>query len=118
MGSAYLLPKVIGFGRATELLMTGDLVNAEEAYRTGLLNHIYPEESTREEATKLAVRLAAGPSFALAMTKRALNEEMGMDLRAALESEARTQAFCMETEDFREAYEAFVAKRSPAFKGR
>jgi enoyl-CoA hydratase/carnithine racemase len=118
MGAAYLLPRVIGLGRATELLMTGDLVDAEEAYRMGLLNHIYSEESTREEARNLADRLAAGPTFALAMTKRALNEEMGMDLRAALESEARTQAFCMETEDFRVAYEAFVAKEKPEFKGR
>ena len=118
MGAAYLLPRVIGLGRATELLMTGDVVRAPEALQMGLVNRIVPQESVQEEAHAFAARLAAGPSFALAMTKRSLNEELGMDFRAALEAEARTQAMCMETTDFREAYEAFVEKRAPQFKGR
>ncbi len=118
MGAAYLLPRVIGLGRATELLMTGDVIRSEKALQAGLVNHVYPQDQVHAEALAMAERLAAGPSFALAMTKRSLNEELGMDLRAALEAEARTQAMCMETGDFREAYESFVEKRDPAFKGR
>jgi len=118
MGAAFLLPRVVGLGRATEWLMTGDVISAQDAHGAGLLNHIHSEETVRTEARAFAARLAAGPTFALAMTKRSLNEEMGMDFRAALESEARTQAMCMETRDFREAYEAFVEKRSPLFEGR
>ena len=118
MGAAYLLPRVVGLGRATELLMTGDVVRSEAAFQMGLINKIVPQDSVHEEAHAFAARLAAGPSFALAMTKRSLNEELGMDFRAALEAEARTQAMCMETTDFREAYEAFVEKRPAQFKGR
>ena len=118
MGAAYLLPRVIGLGRATEILMTGDVVRAEAALQWGLVNRIAEAGAEFDEAYALAQRLAKGPSFALAMTKRSLNEELGMDLRAALEAEARTQAMCMETEDFREAYESFVEKREPRFKGR
>ncbi len=118
MGAAFLLPRVIGLGRATELLMTGDMVRSEDAHRLGLLNHVYPADTVEAEAHALAARLAKGPTFALAMTKRSLNEEMSMDLRQALESEARTQAFCMETEDFRIAYEAFAARKQPEFVGR
>lgn len=118
MGAAYLLPRVIGLGRATELLMTGDVVRAEQAHAMGLVNHIYPTDEVHQKTLEFATRLAAGPTFALAMTKRSLNEELGMDFRAALESEARTQAMCMETSDFREAYESFVEKRAPQFKGR
>ena len=105
MGAAFLLPRIIGLGRATELLMTGDMVRAEEAHRIGLLNHVHPASELEEKAHAFAARLAAGPTFALAMTKRSLNEEMSMDLRQALEAEARTQAFCMETEYLRIAYE-------------
>ena len=92
--------------------------SAEEAHRIGLLNHVHPASELEEKAHAFAARLAAGPTFALAMTKRSLNEEMSMDLRQALEAEARTQAFCMETEDFRIAYEAFANREKPEFVGR
>jgi enoyl-CoA hydratase/carnithine racemase len=118
MGAAFLLPRIIGLGRATELLMTGDMIRAEEAHRIGLLNHVHSAEEVEGEARAFAARLANGPSFALAMTKRSLNEELGMDLRQALEAEARTQALCMETEDFRIAYEAFSNRQKPEFVGR
>jgi len=117
MGAAYLLPKVVGLGKATELLMTGDVIPAEEAYRIGLYNRLVPQDQLLPGATALARRLAAGPSFALGCTKELLNEELGSDLASALGNEARAQAVCMQTHDFKEAYQAFVAKRAPRFQG-
>ncbi|MHB1845368.1 MAG: enoyl-CoA hydratase family protein [Deltaproteobacteria bacterium] len=117
MGAAFLLPRVVGLGKATELLMTGDVIAADEALRIGLYNRVVPQERLLEEARGLALRLARGPSFALGVTKELLNEGLGSDLSTSLGAEARAQAICMQTKDFREAYEAFVAKREPRFSG-
>ena len=118
MGSAFLLPRVVGLSRATELLYLGDAIDAPTAERYGLFNKVVKHEELAAEGFALAKRLASGPSFALGITKDALNEEMGLDLLSALESEARAQAVCMKTVDFREAYEAFVAKRPANFQGK
>ena len=118
MGCAYLLPRTVGIGKATELLMTGDVIPADEAYRIGLYNRVVPQESLLAEATAFARRLAAGPGFALGCTKELLNEGMGGDLTSALGNEARAQAICMQTQDFHEAFAAFTAKREPRFQGR
>ena len=110
MGAAYLLPRVVGFARATELLMLGDRISAEEALRVGLVNAVVTPEALMGEARGLAVRLARGPSFALGMTKTLLNQELDTDFAAAIEAEAQGQAICMRTSDFRDAYEAFKAR--------
>jgi len=117
MGAAYLLPKVVGLGRATELLYLGDSVDAATAERYGLFNRVVAPEKLMEEASAWAQRLANGPSFALGMTKELLNAELSSDLVNALDNEARAQAVCMKTQDFREAYEAFTQKRPPRFTG-
>jgi len=116
MGAAYLLPRVVGLAKATVLLMTGDFISATEAAAIGLYNRVVPAEQLSAATKEFAERLASGPAFALAKTKEMLNREMHMDLATALESEAQAQALCMEHTDFREAYDAFVEKRSPAFK--
>jgi enoyl-CoA hydratase/carnithine racemase len=103
-------------GRATELLMTGDFIDAAEALRIGLYNRVVPAERLAEETDRLADRLAAGPTAALAATKDALNRELHTDLTQALEHEARVQAELMTQPDFREGFEAFVAKRRPRFR--
>ncbi len=118
MGAASLLPKVVGLSRATELLYLGDTVDAPTAERYGLFNKVVPPEKLLEEAMALATRLANGPTFALGMTKELLNAELNMDLFAALDNEARAQAVCMQTKDFREAYEAFTEKRPAKFQGK
>ena len=115
MGAAWMLPRIVGLGRATELLMAGDFVDAAEAHRIGLYNRVVPDGEALAEATAFAERLARGPSFALGVTKQALDGESQMELGAALEAEARAQAICMLNPNFREAYEAFVAKRRPRF---
>jgi enoyl-CoA hydratase/carnithine racemase len=115
MGIAWLLPRLVGFGRATELLMTGAFIDAHEAHRIGLYNRVTDPGAALAEATALAVSLARGPSEALAVTKDALNREADMDVTAALRLEAEAQARCMTDPNFREAYEAFMAKRPPAF---
>ncbi len=115
MGIAWLLPRLIGFGRATELLMTGDFIDAEEAHRIGLYNRLAASGESLAEATGFATSLAQGPSLALAVTKDALNREASMDVLGALEAEAEAQAGCMMHPNFREAYEAFMAKRPAAF---
>jgi enoyl-CoA hydratase/carnithine racemase len=112
MGAAYLLPRVVGTARATELLFLGDAITAEDAHRIGLVNRIVPAESLMTEARALADRLAAGPTFALGMTKTLMNQELDADFAAAIEAEAEGQAICMQTPDFRRAYEAFKARRS------
>ena len=117
MGAAYLLPRVVGLAKATELLYTGDFISAHEAERIGLYNQVVPSAAELATATNtLAERLAKGPGFALAKTKEMLNRELNMNLEAALECEAQAQAICMQHPDYREAYEAFVAKRDPKFE--
>ncbi|MFL5321596.1 MAG: enoyl-CoA hydratase family protein [Myxococcaceae bacterium] len=118
MGAAYLLPKIVGLSRATELLYFGDAIDAPTAERYGLFNKVVPPEKVLDEAMAWAKRLADGPTFALGMTKELLNGELNMDLYGALENEARAQAVCMQTKDFREAYDAFVEKRPQRFTGR
>jgi enoyl-CoA hydratase/carnithine racemase len=118
MGAAWLLPQVVGLGRATEILMFGDPVPAADALAMGLANRVVAPEQVLAEAQALAARLARGPSFALGMTKEMLNREPTMSLEEALEAEAQAQQICMATRDFREAYEAFVAKREPKFEGK
>lgn len=115
MGIAWLLPRIVGFGRATELLMTGDFIDATEAHRIGLYNRVCDSGQSLADATAFAQRLAQGPSPALAVTKDALNQEASMDILGALSAEAKAQAECMLHPNFREAYEAFVAKRPPTF---
>jgi enoyl-CoA hydratase/carnithine racemase len=115
MGAAYLLPRIVGFSKATELLYTGDFVSAAEAERIGLYNKIVASEHLTTTTREFAERLASGPTFALAKTKEMLNRELYMDFETALESEAQAQALCMQHPDYREAYEAFVAKRTPKF---
>jgi len=116
MGAAWLLPRIVGLGRATEMLMTGDFIGADEALRIGLYNRVVPDGEALRAATALARELARGPSFALAVTKDAVNREANMDLQSALEAEAQIQALLMTHADFREAYEALVAKRPPKFR--
>lgn len=115
MGAAWMLPRLIGQGRATELLMTGDFIEADEAYRIGLYNRVVAEGTVVAEAQALATRLAAGPQFAVELTKDAINRESHMDLPAAIETEAQVQASLMTHLDFHEAYEALRAKRPPRF---
>ena len=115
MGSAWLLPRIVGSGRATELLMTGAFITADEALRIGLYNRLVPDEQLLSAATELAAQLAQGPALALGMTKHAIDNEASMDLATALEAEAQVQASLMTHADFREAYDAFVAKRPPKF---
>lgn len=115
MGAAYLLPRVVGLAKATELLYTGDFISAPEAERIGLYNQVLAPEKLDEACAEFARRLAAGPAFALAKTKEMLNRELDMNLESALECEAQAQAICMQHPDYREAYEAFVAKRKPKF---
>jgi enoyl-CoA hydratase/carnithine racemase len=116
MGAAYLLPRVVGFSKATELLYTGDFISAAEAERLGLYNRVVPLADLANTTREFARRLARGPAFALAKTKEMLNRELDMILETALECEAQAQAICMQHPDYREAYEAFVAKRNPKFQ--
>jgi len=118
MGSAYLLPRVIGFGRATELLLLGDRVDAERAVEIGLAGRLVEDDALAAEARGLARRLADGPSFALASTKLLLSRELDMDLAGALELEAMTQALHMSSEDHAEFYAAFKTQRPPEWRGR
>ena len=116
MGAAYLLPRVVGLSKATELLYTGDFVSAAEAERIGLYNKVVSADQLTSATREFAERLARGPAFALAKTKEMLNRELFSNLETALESEAQAQAICMQHPDYREAYEAFVAKREAKFK--
>ena len=115
MGAAFLLPRLVGLGKATEMLYTGDFVTADEAFKIGLYNRVVAPSELAEETGRWASRLAAGPGFALGMTKAALNRELHMSLEMALEAEAEAQAICMLNPDFREAYQAFTEKRPPVF---
>jgi enoyl-CoA hydratase/carnithine racemase len=115
MGASWLLPRLVGFGRATELLMTGDFIDARRAYEIGLYQKVVAQESVLAEATALAERLARGPSEALAVTKQALELEATLPFEQAMDHEARVQALLMEHPNFREAYEAFRGKREAKF---
>ncbi len=117
MGACTLLPRMIGQGRAAELLYTGRAMSADEGLAWGFFNRLVAPDALGSEAHALARTLADGPTFAHAMTKKLLHQECAMDLDAAIEAEAEAQAICMQTEDFRRAYDAFVAKRKPAFEG-
>jgi enoyl-CoA hydratase/carnithine racemase len=115
MGAAYLLPRVVGLARATEILFLGDRIAAVDAERLGLVTRVVPAAQLMTEARALAERLALGPSFALGMTKQLLNTELDLDFAAAIEAEAHGQAICMQTRNFREFHAAFAAKRPPEF---
>ena len=117
MGAAWMLPRIVGLGRATELLMTGEFIDAAEALRIGLYNRVVPAERLAAETAALVDRLARGPLEGLAATKRALMAEADVDLETALEQEARIQAELMTRPDFQEGYAAFMAKRPPRFDG-
>jgi enoyl-CoA hydratase/carnithine racemase len=117
MGACAILPRIIGQGRASELLYTGRAMNGEEAERWGFFNRLAAPESVLAEATKLAQEFADGPTFANAMTKRMLEMEWAMSVEQAIEAEAVAQALCMETEDFARAFRAFAAKQKPVFEG-
>lgn len=115
MGALYLLPKIVGQGKAAELLFLGDSIDAQEACRIGLANRVVPHEKLMEETYSLARRLREGPLYALGLTKELLNTEADMGLEGALETEAMAQARCMQTNDFHEGYRAFIEKRVPRF---
>src|SRR6478609_3199469 len=117
MGACAMLPRVIGQGRASELLFTGRTMSAEEGERWGFFNRIVGADKLEADAMAMAQQLANGPTFAHAMTKTMLHQEFAMPLDAAIEAEALAQAVCMQTQDFRRAYEAFVAKEKPQFAG-
>ncbi len=117
MGACAILPRIIGQGRAAELLFTGRTMTAEEGERWGFHNRIVPADRLLDEALALARSLASGPTFAHGVTKTQLDKEWAVSLETALEMEAQAQALCMATGDFRRAYEAFAAKRQPEFKG-
>jgi enoyl-CoA hydratase/carnithine racemase len=116
MGACLHLPRIVGLTKATELLMTGDSIGAEEAYRIGLVNKVCPPDFLHEEVLALARRLAKGPGKGMAVTKDCLNREMSMSLDEAVEAEAQAQAECMTHPDFREAFHAFMEKRAPRFR--
>ena len=115
MGAAWMLPRIVGLAKASELLMTGEFISAQEAHRIGLYNRVVPDGEAQEAATEPAEKLALGPSFAVEITKDALNREASMDFVSALEAEAQIQAALMVHPDFREAYDAFTEKRNPDF---
>jgi enoyl-CoA hydratase/carnithine racemase len=115
MGALWLLPRIVGLGRATELVYFGDTIDAQEAHRIGLANRVVPAEKLMEESYALARRLKDGPLYALGVTKELLNLEADANLETALEMEAMAQARCMETPDFIEGYNAFMEKRPLRF---
>lgn len=117
MGACAMLPRVIGYGRASELLYTGRTMSAEEGERWGFFNRLVAADKLEAEAGELARSLAAGPTFAHGMTKTMLHHEWAMSLDEAIEAEALAQAVCMQTKDFKRAYDAFVAKQKPVFAG-
>jgi len=117
MGACAILPRIIGQGRASELLFTGRAMSADEGLAWGYFNSIVDAAVLLEAATGLASKLATGPTFANAMTKNQLNVEWDMSLDTAIEAEAQAQAICMQTGDFERAYHAFVEKKSPDFEG-
>lgn len=117
MGACAILPRLIGQGRASELLFTGRSFSAEEGERWGFFNAILPATDLGARATKVAEDLASGPAFAHSMTKCMLQQEWNLGVDQAIEAEAQAQAICMKTQDFTRAYEAFVARQRPVFQG-
>ena len=117
MGACAILPRIVGQGRASELLFTGRTMGAEEGERWGFYNRLVPTDSLLGEAQALARALASGPTFAHGITKTQLNMEWAVSLETAIEMEAQAQAICMATNDFRRAFEAFADKRDPKFEG-
>jgi enoyl-CoA hydratase/carnithine racemase len=118
MGAAYLLPRIVGLGHASELLFFGDIIDAERALAIGLVNRVVADgDAAVALAREWAERLARGPAFAHAMTKQMLESEHTMGLAAAIEAEAQAQALCMQHPDFRTAHDAFKAKQTPRFSG-
>jgi enoyl-CoA hydratase/carnithine racemase len=117
MGAAYLLPRVVGLARASELLFLGDIIGAERALAIGLIGEVVPQTDCVARAQRLAERLASGPAFAHAMTKQMLESEVSMTLDQALEAEAQAQAICMAHPDFRTAFDAWKQKQKPVFAG-
>jgi enoyl-CoA hydratase/carnithine racemase len=117
MGACAMLPRIIGQGRAAELLYTGRVLDGEEAERWGFFNRLASQDTVLAQAQQLAAELAAGPTFANGMTKRMLEMEWAMSVESAIEAEAVAQALCMETEDFARAFRAFAAKQKPVFEG-
>jgi len=117
MGACAILPRIIGQGRASDLLYTGRMMSAEEGERWGFHNRLVAAEDLISEATKLARSIAAGPTFAHGITKTQLGIEWAVSVETAIEMEAQAQAICMATNDFRRAFEAFADKRTPEFKG-
>ena len=117
MGACSILPRIIGQGRAAELLYTGRTMTAEEGFQWGFYNALLEGDELIIKARQMAEQLATGPTFARAMTKKILHQEWSMSIDEAIEAEAEAQAICMQTQDFRRAYEAFAAKQKPLFKG-
>ena len=117
MGACAILPRIIGQGRAAELLFTGRAMTAQEGEAWGFFNKLVAADALEPEALALAQRIAAGPTFANGITKTQLNQEWSMGLDQAIEAEAQAQAICMQTKDFERAYQAFVAKQKPVFEG-
>ncbi|QTD44927.1 enoyl-CoA hydratase family protein [Ottowia testudinis] len=117
MGACALLPRVIGQGRASELLFTGRSMTAQEGLAWGFFNALHDSGELLDKATAMARELAAGPTFGHGMTKTMLSQEWAMTIEQAIEAEAQAQAICMQTQDFRRAYEAFAAKQKPVFLG-
>jgi len=118
MGAGYLLPKIVGLGRATELLMLGDTIDAATAERYGLVNRVVSHDDLLPSAKEWAKRLAQGPTFAISMTKHMINNELSMDLVSAIEAEAQAQALILMGDDHRRFFESFKAKEKPEFIGR
>ena len=117
MGACALLPRVIGQGRAAELLFTGRAMTADEGSSWGFFNSLHPSDALGAAATNLAESLVAGPNFAHSMTKTMLHQEWSMTIDMAIEAEAQAQAICMQTQDFHRAFHAFAAKQKPQFEG-
>jgi enoyl-CoA hydratase/carnithine racemase len=117
MGACALLPRVIGQGRAAELLFTGRAMTADEGFAWGFFNALHPSDMLSAAATTLAESLVAGPNFAHGMTKTMLHQEWSMTIDMAIEAEAQAQAICMQTQDFHRAFHAFAAKQKPVFEG-
>jgi enoyl-CoA hydratase/carnithine racemase len=117
MGACAMLPRIIGQGRAAELLYLGRAMSADEGQAWGFFNRVVPQDELMANAQDIAGRIAAGPGFANMMTKTMLAQEWSMSLEQAIEAEAQAQAICMQGQDFHRAYHAFVAKEKPVFQG-